>query len=159
MKQLIAALILVVLTALLAGCGGGGAGGADPGPTDNVALTVKALGTPATLYGVQFKVALPDGVILATQPSGELASGVVVLSAGASGASLVTTYNRATAPQTLSVSLISGTGFPSGDMVTVAVSVPVATTVQADSFVFSEFAAYTDFTGSPAAVTGSISIP
>lgn len=158
MKKLIAALALVVLTALLAGCGGGG-GAADPGPVGNVTLTVKALGAPATLYGVQFKVALPAGVILATQPSGELASGVVVPSAGASGAGMVTTYDRTATPQTLSVSLISGTGFPSGDMVTVAVSAPLAATVQADSFVFSEFAAYADFTGLPAGVSGSISIP
>ena len=159
MKKLIAALAPVVLTALLAGCGGGGAGGADPGPAGNVTLTVKALGTPATLYGVQFKMALPAGVILATQPSGELASGVVVPSAGASGAKRVTTYGRAATPQTLLVVLLSGTGFPAGDMVTVAVSAPVTATVQADSFVFSEFAAYDDFTGSPAAVTGSVSIP
>ena len=158
MKKLIAALALVVLTALLAGCGGGG-GAADPGPVGNVTLTVKALGAPATLYGVQFKMALPAGVILATQPSGELASGVVVPSAGTSGADLVTTYDRAATPQTLSVVLLSGTGFPAGDMVTVAVSAPVTATVQADSFVFSEFAAYDDFTGSPAAVTGSVSIP
>ena len=159
MKRLIPPLTMMVSTALLPGCGGGGAG-SDPPPASQVTLTVRALGTPATLYGVQFKMPLPAGVTLATQPSGEVAPGVVVASAGTSAAGMVATYNRTATPQTLSVALISGDGFPAGDMVRVTVSAPVAAPVQAGSFVFSEFAAYADFAGAVApGVSGSVSIP
>lgn len=158
MKSVLFRIALLALAWTLPGCGGGGGGGAS-GPTTTT-LVVKALGSATTLYGIQAKVNLPAGVTLATQPNGELVSGTIVPSGGASGATLVTNYQTTTAPQTVTVSLTALSGFPAGEFLKVTVLVAPGIVVNPSDITFVEFKAYQDLQATLASgMTPSISLP
>jgi len=153
--------LLVLLVSLLPGCGGGGGAGNVPAPFSTNTVVIKTLGAPATLYGVQFKVELPDGVTLAADQFGALTAGAMVPSGGAAGASLVTDYQASASYRSVTVSLVKASGFPVGEFLTVNALVPLGTSLSPGDFILSDFKAYDNLAtgGVATAVTGGVSAP
>jgi hypothetical protein len=136
-------LFITIITATLAACGGGG--GSTPAPAAPAKTTaVLKIGTQGTLasgvslYGVGVTVTLPQGVTVATDSSGNVASSVAVVSGVASGGSMATpVYTPATATAKATLKLIvaaAGTGFGAGEFVTVTCMLPTGNSLQESDF-------------------------
>ena len=144
---------------LLCGCGGGGHA------VDNSAaastVIVKTVGAATTLYGLQFKIELAPGVTLATDASGELASGAIVPSGGAAGAMVVTNYQRSVEPQTVTVSLVKPLGFSVGEFLTLTAQVAPGASFSPADLTLSEFKAYDDLESGAVqeSITGAVAAP
>jgi len=142
-------LFLTIITLTLAACGGGGGGGGGSVPAPVPAATAKTtavlkigtegnLGAGVSLYGVGVVVTLPTGVTVATGSSGSVASSVAVVSGVAAGGSMAPpVYTLATATAKATLKLIvaaAGTGFGTGEFVTVTCNLPVGNTLQESDF-------------------------
>jgi len=141
-------LFLAIITLTLAACGGGGGGGSTvPAPVPAAAAkttavlkigTAGTLGTGVSLYGVGVVVTLPTGATVATDSSGNVASSVAVVSGVATGGSMAPpVYTPATATAKATLKLIvaaAGTGFGTGEFVTVTCNLPAWNTLQESDF-------------------------
>jgi len=135
---------LAVITLTLAACGGGG-GGSAPAPAATAKTTaVLKIGTQGTLaagvslYGVGVIVTLPTGVTVATDSSGTVASSAAVVSGVAAGGSIAPpVYTPATATAKATLKLIvaaAGSGFGTGEFVTVTCNLPAGNSLQESDF-------------------------
>jgi len=135
-------LIITIVTATLAACGGGGGGVSEPAPAKTAAvLKIGTQGTLApgtSLYGVGVTVTLPQGVTVATDSSGNVASSVAVVSGVATGGSMATpVYTPATATAKATLKLIvaaPGAGFGAGEFVAVTCMLPAGNSLQESDF-------------------------
>jgi len=133
-KQLFIAIAALIT---LAACGGGG-GGTTPPPAQTTAVlkigTQGTLGAGVSLFGVGVTVTLPPGVTVATDGSGNVGASVAVVSGVASGGSVAPpVYTPATRTLKLVVAA-GGTGFGTGEFVTVTCILPPGNTLQASDF-------------------------
>jgi len=133
-KQLFIAIAALIT---LAACGGGG-GGTTPPPAQTTAVlkigTQGTLGAGVSLLGVGVTVTLPPGVTVATDGSGNVGASVAVVSGVASGGSVAPpVYTPATRTLKLVVAA-GGTGFGTGEFVTVTCILPPGNTLQASDF-------------------------
>ena len=91
-----------------------------------------------SLYGVGVIVTLPTGVTVATGSSGNGESSVVVVSGVATGGSMAPpVYTPATATAKATLKLIvaaAGTGFGTGEFVTVTCNLPAGNILQESDF-------------------------
>jgi hypothetical protein len=142
-------LFITIITLTLAACGGGGGsgdGGSAPAPavpsTKTTAVlkigTQGTLGAGVSLYGVGVIVTLPAGVTVATDSSGNVASSVAVVSGVASGGSIAPPgYTPATATAKATLKLVvaaAGSGFGTGEFVTVTCILPAGNSLQESDF-------------------------
>jgi hypothetical protein len=135
-------LFLAIITLTLAGCGGGGGTTTAPSTSKTTAVlkigTQGTLGAGVSLYGVGVIVTLPTGVTVATDSSGNVASSVAVVSGVASGGSIAPPgYTPATATAKTTLKLIvaaAGTGFGTGEFVTVTCNLPAGNSLQESDF-------------------------
>lgn len=120
---------LVTLAAVLAGCGSGGGGSSSGGTSSTTAtqavvtISTEESGTVSSLpiIGIEVTLALPPGVTVSADASGQTESGIVKASGVAAGASIIGNYTPATAttPGTVKIVVIKSTGFGAGEFVTV----------------------------------------
>jgi len=146
MKAAISLFITAATLIILAACGGGGGSSTStPAPAAPAnATAVLKIGTQGTLasgvslYGVGIVVTLPAGVTVATDSNGAVKSSVAVVSGVASGGSIATpVYTPATATANATLRLIvaaAGSGFGTGEFVTVTCLLPTGVSLQASDF-------------------------
>jgi hypothetical protein len=138
-------LLLTVISLTLAACGGGGGGGSTPAPaaTPKTTAVLKigtqgTLGAGVSLYGVGVIVTLPTGVTVETGSNGTVASSVAVVSGVATGGIMATpVYTPATSTAKGTLELIvaaGGSGFGTGEFVTVTCKLPAGNTLQESDF-------------------------
>ena len=137
---------LALVGALVAGCGsGGGAGTAsDPGSgsqhepaptTATVVVGTQAANAQTVVYGVDFRLHLPEGVTLLTYPdSEEVQEGVLHPADG--GALVGARYLPATAGSQalLQVEIADAGGFTVGALTTISCNIPQGEAVSATDF-------------------------
>lgn len=121
------------LTLLLSACGGGGGGTPAPAPTKAIIKVSTAnVPTGTKVGGVQISIVLPSGVTPSIL-SGNDASGSVVASGNAgSGLLAASSYDAST--RTLTPGTVSGSGFDSGEFLTITCSIATGVTVTASDF-------------------------
>lgn len=128
--------IATVIT--LAACGGGGGGDTTPAPAKTTAVlkigTQGTLGAGVSLYGVGVAVTFPQGVTVATDSGGNVGGSVAIVSGVASGGNIAPpVYTPANRTLKLVVAA-GGTGFSTGEFVTVTCILPAGNTLQASDF-------------------------
>lgn len=123
------------LSLLLSACGGGGGGTPAPAPAPTKAIIkVSTANVPigTKVGGVQISIVLPSGVTPSIL-SGIDASGSVVASGNAgSGLLAASSYDAST--RTLTPGTVSGSGFDSGEFLTITCSIATGVTVTASDF-------------------------
>ena len=140
-------LFITIITLTLAGCGGGGSTDTPaPAPVTPAAKTTAVLkigtqgtlGAGVSLHGVGVTVTLPTGVTVATDSSGNVGSSAAVVSGVASGGNIATpVYKPATATNKATLKLIvaaAGSGFGTGEFVTVTCNLTAGNSLQASDF-------------------------
>jgi len=139
MKAAIRLFILIITISLVA-CGGGGGGSGESTTTSAKTTAVLKIGTQGalgpgvSLYGVGIAVTLPTGVTVATDSSGNVGASVAIVSGVASGGTIAPpVYTPATRTLKLVVAA-GGTGFGTGEFVTVTCILPAGNTLQASDF-------------------------
>jgi|SRR6185369_8822394 len=144
MTRTIKSILTTILLVTIAACGGGG-GGSTPAPAappETTAVlkigTQGTLGAGVSLYGVGVIVVLPTGVTVATDSSGNVAASVAVVSGVATGGSMAPpVYTPATATAKATLKLVvaaAGTGFGTGEFVTVTCNLPAGNSLQESDF-------------------------
>jgi len=145
MTRTIRFILTIISLAILVACGGGGGGGSAPAPAATAKTTaVLKIGTEGTLasgvslYGVGVIVTLPTGVTVATDSNGSVASSAVTVSGVATGGGLAPpVYTPATATAAATLKLIvaaAGTGFGTGEFITVTCNLPAGNSLQESDF-------------------------
>lgn len=134
--------LLVVLLAGMTGCGGGGGGTNAPAtsvttavtinpPTATIKLAVNNVPAGSKVGALLVDLQLPVGVTPSSIINVTDASGSVAVSAGVSGLA-VASYNSVT--RVISSSIISGSGFSSGEYITITCTIAPGTTVTPANF-------------------------
>jgi hypothetical protein len=146
--------LLLMITALLAGCGSGGSGGSStsgdgrglgPSSTSSSAnVTVGALAPAAdiVIYGVEFTINLPSGASVAADPStGETATGLIHTTDSRAFSGGKYTPATATTPATLKLVITDSSGFTAGDLATISCSIAAGSAVTPAGFSLAGFSA------------------
>jgi len=135
-KTLRIVLFCLSLALLISACGGGGGGSSSepsPAPTKAI-LKVSTANVPAgtLVSGVQMSIVLPAGVTPSVLSGIDSSGSVTPSGNAATGSTTSSSYNAAS--KTLTLAIINGNGFASGEFVTVTCTIAVGTTVTAANF-------------------------
>ncbi|MBJ6723317.1 hypothetical protein [Geomesophilobacter sediminis] len=144
-----ALLLLLVGTALIAGCGGGG--GVADAPTPTIEVATRAALSSTVVYGVELTVQLPAGVTVAADATGAVADGVIVPKVAGTLVGGRYVAAGASTPATVTIIASNAAGLTVGELVNVACQVSPGATPTAAAFTVTHFSAW--------AVVGNDTVP
>jgi hypothetical protein len=134
-KTLRIVLFCLSLALLISACGGGGGGNSEPSPAPTKAiLKVSTANVPAgtRVSGVQMLIVLPAGVTPSVLSGIDSSGSVAPSGNAAAGSTTSSSYNAST--KTLTLAIINGNGFVSGEFMTITCTIAAGTTVTAANF-------------------------